>query len=220
MNTYFQRSATSLSRYSAAVLVSLCACAPRLAPLQGVAPINGVLPAVALPPAYRQVVFTWELEQNSMVARGNGVARLAPPDSARVDLTLTGGFGGASAILVGDSLRVPPGADMGMGSMIPPPPLLWAALGRLALPAVADTVIRVSGDTTAANVGRPVQWRVTAVGNRLTELDHVAGDHIVESVEHRSDGEVRYESSDHRSLVLHIKQDVNVPAFDASIWHF
>lgn len=198
----------------------LNACASSLPPLQGVAPANATLPPFALPPMYRQVVFTWEFEQNSIVARGNGVARLAPPDSVRVDIFLAGGFGGASAILIGDSLRLPPGGAAMAGGLIPPTPLIWAVFGRLGLPALQDTTIRVLGDTLAADVGRPKRWRMTAVRHQLIRLDRVTNDHVAESVEHLPGGEVRYESSDHRSIVLHIQRELTMPAFDAAIWHF
>ncbi|MDQ6737053.1 MAG: hypothetical protein M3Z30_05070 [Gemmatimonadota bacterium] len=152
------------------------------------------------------------------MARGDGVARLGPPDHARVDLFLGGGFGAAAAILVGDSLIVPPGAA-GL-NLVPPAPLLWAALGRLALPATRDTVIRVSGDTLRASLGSPVQWRITSVAGKLTRVERISGDRIVEWVERRPGKQIRYELSGQRSLVLDIQNQQPVTAFDASIWHF
>ncbi|HXC25899.1 MAG TPA: hypothetical protein VNU46_08285 [Gemmatimonadaceae bacterium] len=221
MTRCFPHVSTARAAICGALLLAGGACTPPLSPLTGISPVNATLPAVALVTGQRKVVFTWELEANSLVARGNGAARLSAPDSARVDLFLTGGFGGASAVLIGDSLIVPPGAGTrGIMNMIPPTPVLWAALGRLALPALADTIIRVSGDTLRADVGRPRQWRVTAVRDQLILLDHISGDRIIESVERMPDGGVRYHSSDHRSLVLHIQQDQPMAAFDASIWHF
>ncbi|MGI9627724.1 MAG: hypothetical protein ACR2QM_12875, partial [Longimicrobiales bacterium] len=57
---------------------------------------------------------------------GRGVARLEPPDRARLDLFLDNGEQVAEAVLVGDELRIPSWVEVGM---IPPPPLLWASLG-------------------------------------------------------------------------------------------
>ncbi len=203
--------------------VSACATAPRIAPLPGVAPAVATLPGLALPDTRQRVTFKWELNENSsdspIIARGDGVARLAPPDSARVDLFLGGGFGAAAAVLVGDSLRIPRGGG-GIAELIPPPPLLWAALGRLALPAVSDTIVRVSGDTLRASLGRPVQWRITAVGNALTRVERIAGDRIVEWVDRTPGKHVRYELSGRRSLVLDIENQQPSAAFDASIWRF
>ncbi|MEO7216596.1 MAG: hypothetical protein ABI026_00200 [Gemmatimonadaceae bacterium] len=211
-------------RFQAAVLLSCgtlfqVACAPRIQPLAGIAPVNPDLPAFALPPSPEKITFKWEVNDNSIVARGEGVARLGPPDHARVDLFLGGGFGvGASAILIGDSLIVPPGAR-GL-DLVPPAPLLWAALGRLALPPVADTVIRVSGDTLRASLGSPVQWRLTAVSGQLTRVERVDGERIVEWVERNPGQKVRYELSGRRSLVLSIENQQPVAQFDASVWRF
>jgi hypothetical protein len=38
---------------------------------------------------------------------------------------------------------------------IPPTPMMWASLGRLAIPALRDTVVRLDGDLLRADVGRP-----------------------------------------------------------------
>jgi hypothetical protein len=203
----------------ATLLFAVGACAPRLGPLRGIVPVNGKLPILRLPAGHHQIVLTWDLQQNSIVARGDCAVRFTSPDSARIDIFLAGGFGGGAAILIGDSLSLPPGAIFGK-DMIPPTPLIWAALGRLALPAIADTIIRISGDTTRADVGHPVRWRLTAIGGRLARLEHVADGRIVESVDRSADGVVRYESSAHRSLVLHVQRDQPMAALDASIWHF
>lgn len=203
---------------AAAVVVT--ACAPRVRPMPGIAPATVALPALGLAPTPRRVTFTWELNDQTIVARGDGVARMTPPDTARVDLFLGGGFGrAAAAILVGDTLRVPPGAG-DEAKMIPPPPLMWAALGRLAVPALPDTVVRVSGDTIRAQIGRPARWRLTAVGNQLVRLERISGDRIVEWVTRNPGHDVHYELSGRRSLVLHVDTQQPSPPFDASVWTF
>ncbi|MEO6777956.1 MAG: hypothetical protein ABI194_00745 [Gemmatimonadaceae bacterium] len=203
---------------TASLSVALAGCAQRISALPGVAPLNPVLPSFALPPSPEKLTFRWEMNDNSIVARGDGVARLGPPDHARVDLFLGGGFGAAAAILSGDSLIVPPGSSG--RDLVPPAPLLWAALGRLALPAVPDTIIRVSGDTLRASLGAPVQWRITSVAGQLTRVERVSGDRIVEWVERIPGKRVHYELSGRRSLVLDIETHQPVPQFDASIWRF
>ncbi|MEO7043236.1 MAG: hypothetical protein ABI035_13325 [Gemmatimonadaceae bacterium] len=201
------------------LLASAVACAPRIHPLTGVAPTDPALPAFDLPPTPQKLTFNWELNDNSIVARGDGVARLGPPDHARVDLFLGGGFGAAAAaVLVGDSLIVPPGAR-GL-DVVPPAPLLWAALGRLSIPPVSDTVIRVSGDTLRASVGNPVAWRITSIDGQLVRLERISSGRIVEWVERNPGKKVRYELSGRRSLVLDIQNQQPVAQFDASIWRF
>lgn len=214
------RSVHHVRRLAAMSLLTLAAaCAPRIHSLPGVAPLDATLPSFPLPVTPQKVTFKWELDQGQIVARGDGVARLGPPDHARVDLFLGGGFGAAAAaVLVGDSLMVPPGSNG--RDLVPPAPLLWAALGRLALPPVSDTIIRVSGDTLRASLGSPVQWRITAVGSQLTRVERVSGERIVEWVDRIPGKKVRYELSGRRSLVLDIEIQQPVPPFDASIWRF
>ena len=111
------------------------------------------------------------------------------------------------------------GLGVMFGELPPLVPFMWAALGRLSLPALPDTVIRVSGDTVQADIGHPIQWRLTVVRDQLTQLQRISGGRIVESVERNPGKEVRYESSDHRSLHLRLKSE-QPTTFDASIWHY
>lgn len=203
-----------------ATLVGAAACAPRIQPMPGVAPATISLPPLTVAPTPQRVTFRWELNDGDMVARGDGVARIAPPDSVRVDLFLGGGFGrAAAAILIGDSVRVPPGGESEAG-LLPPPPLMWAAFGRLAVPPLADTVVRVSGDTIRAELGHPARWRLVAAQNQLLRLERISGDRIVEWVQRTPGREVRYELSGRRSLVLHVDAQQPSAPFDASVWHF
>ncbi|MFI5228924.1 MAG: hypothetical protein ACHQWU_07635, partial [Gemmatimonadales bacterium] len=159
----------------------LTACAPRLTPLTGApAPVER-LPRAALPLGHRKIVFTWLLEDRDLSGKGDGVARIAGPDSARLDFFLAGGFGSGAAILIGDSLRTP-GNDLAR-RLVPPTPLLWAVLGRVALPNLPDTVIRVEGITLRADVGRPVAWRLTFHGDSLVRAERVDGGRVAEWVE-------------------------------------
>jgi hypothetical protein len=106
-----------------------------------------------------------------------------------------------------------------MTDLVPPAPLLWAAFGRLAIPAASDTIIRVSGDTIRAALGLTNQWRVTAIGNRLARVERVANGRIVESLD-RSGKKVHYQGASRRSLTLEITQDNPAAPFDASIWRY
>ncbi len=190
-------------------------CAPRLRPLAG-APTVARIPSAELPPIHRQIVFDWELVDRDVTGRGEGVARVAGPDSARLDLFLGGGFGSGAAILIADSLRIP-GSGLPR-RFIPPPPLLWAALGRVALPALRDTTARVDGELLRVDIGRPVGWRLTFHGDSLVRLERIHDGRIAEWVE-RSGNTVHYRSEEaRRALSLTIKRAQEVPPFDASIW--
>jgi len=164
-------------------------------------------------------VFQWELKDQDMTARGDGVARIAYPDSVRLDFFLGGGYGSGAAVLIGDSLVVP-GPDMAR-RLVPPRALLWAALGQLVLPAERDTVVRVDGSTLRADIGSPVHWRVTFRGDSLARLERIDGGRLREWMERGPDQRIQYRhESSGRTLFLVIQRSDAVTAFDPSIWRF
>ncbi|HEX4683706.1 MAG TPA: hypothetical protein VH277_13395 [Gemmatimonadaceae bacterium] len=206
---------------AAGLSLALGACVPRLSPLTGAAAPASRLPKPSLV-GHQHIVFNWELQDRDMVGRGDGVARLAAPDSGRLDFFLAGGFGGGAAVLLGDSLRLPPSAvgDL-VNRIVPPAPLLWASLGRAALPNLPDTVIRVDGTTLRADVGSPVAWRLTFHGDTLVRAERVDNGRVAEWVDRTDPAHVRYRNeSARRSLQLTITRTTEVPGFDASIWRF
>lgn len=194
------------------------ACVPRLTPLKGEPVPASRLPRTALPPGHKSIIFSWDLEDRDMVGRGDGAARIAPPDSARLDFFLAGGFGGGAAVLLGDSVQAP-GGDL-IRRLVPPPALLWAALGRVALPNLPDTVIKVEGTTTRADIGSPVAFRLTFHGDSLVRAERVDGAKVVEWVERTDKTHIRYRNEkSRRTLQLTITRTDEAPRFDASIWH-
>jgi hypothetical protein len=201
-------------------LAALVACVPRLSPLTGAAAPGQTLPRAGAPPGHHKIVFNWEYQDRDMTGRGDGVARIAAPDSARLDFFLAGGFGGGGALLIGDSLQVPGGVDL-VRRLVPPSTLLWATLGRVALPSLPDTVIRMEGGTLRADIGRPVAWRLSFRGDTLVRAEHVESGRVVEWMERSDSAHVRYRSeTGRRSLELTITRTDVVPGFDASIWRF
>lgn len=203
----------------AGVIVVAACRPPRVAELPGaLAPVQR-LPRGTLPDGRRKLVFQWELRDGDIAARGDGVARIASPDSVRMDFFLAGGFGSGAAILIGDSLQVP-GPDM-VRKLVPPRALLWASLGRFDVPSERDTVVRVDGAVLRADIGSPVRWRATFRGDTLTRLERVDGGRLQEWVERTSDHKVQYRNeAARRSLSLVIQQSDVVAPFDPSIWRF
>ena len=199
---------------------SLVACAPpRVAALPGEAVPVQRLPVGTLEQGRRQVVFQWELHDGDMLARGDGVARIASPDSVRMDFFLGGGFGGGAAILIGDSLQVP-GPDMAR-KLVPPRALLWASLGRFDVPTERDTVVRVDAGVLRADIGSPAHWRATFRGDTLTRLERVDGGRLQEWVERTGPQKVEYRNeAARRTLSLVIQRSSAVASFDPAIWHF
>ena len=201
---------------AAAAAIGGCA-PPRVAPLQGAPVPTQQLPKGTLPSGNRQIGFKWEMHDGELNARGDGVARIASPDSVRLDFFLGGGFGGGAAVLIGDSLQVP--GPEAIRRLIPPRALLWAALGRLDIPAEPDTVVRVDAGLLRADIGAPVRWRVTFRGDTLTRLERVDDGRLQEWVERSADQTVQYRNeASRRTLSLVIQRSDAVPAFDPSIW--
>ena len=190
---------------------------PRVAPLEGLPAPAQSLPKGSLPGGHQKILFRWELVDGETRTRGDGVARVASPDSVRLDFFLGGGYGAGAAVMIGDSLQVP-GPDA-VRRLIPSRPLLWAALGRLDLPAERDTVVRVDGGLLRADIGSPTHWRATFHGDTLTRLERVDRDRLQEWVERGSDGVVTYRHEGaRRTLSLVIQRSDAVSAFDSDIW--
>jgi hypothetical protein len=195
--------------------VVLAACGPPAAGALGGAPLPAMaVPPTDLAPGHRLIAFRWEYVEENQLTRGDGAVRLAAPDSARLDLFVAG-LGG-SAFLIGDALHapLPPGAQR----LVPPATMLWAAFGRLSVPAAADTIVRQDGDVIRADIGEEPVWRATFRDNALVRLEHIAGGRIVEWVE-RDDTRVRYTSNAApRRLTLTITRDEASQPFDPAIW--
>jgi hypothetical protein len=205
-----------MNKFLIASLGAAVACTPTAAPLKGVLAPDRSLPSLALPPGHRQVVFKWDYQEGEIAARGDGSVRIAAPDSARLDFFLGGGLGAGAAILIGDSLRSQH-AELAR-RYIPPSPMMWAALGRLAIPALKDTVVRIDGDILRADVGRPVQWRVAIHGDTLVGLDHISSGKIIESFSRGANGVLNYEAPGaRRKLSLTVLRE-QPGSFDATIW--
>lgn len=152
-----------------------------------------------------------------MQARGEGVARVASPDSARLDFFVDPGIGAGYALLIGDELQAP-GIAL-VRRYLPPPPLLWASLGRLHVPPSADTVARVDVDTIRADIGRAPTWRATFASDRLVRLERIEDGRVVERVVRGANDEVRYDHlGARRSLTLTVSRRSEVQPFDATIW--
>jgi hypothetical protein len=166
-----------------------------------------------------RIVFDWRLEDPDIVARGEGAARIAPPDSARLDFFLAGSSAHGAAVVIGDELRLPSRAGDISRRLLPQPSLLWAALGRLAIPSLSDTVARLDSTTLRADIGSPVMWRVTFRLDTLRRLERVEGGRVIEWVERHPGGLVRYRhETARRQLDLLVTRSEGNAAFDPAIW--
>ena len=199
-----------------ALVATLPGCAPRARPLAG-SPAPARLPPAQLAPGRQRIDFRWEYRDGDLLARGEGVARVAAPDSVRLDLFLDGGLGGGYAIVIGDEIYTPTGDQA--RRVLPPAPLLWASLGRLAVPPSPDTTARVDGGALRADIGRDPTWRATFDSAGLTRLERIQGGRLQEWAARDGAKHVRYENPlAQRTLTLDITRTQGVGEFDAAIW--
>jgi hypothetical protein len=195
--------------------VAGCASAPRAGPLTGVPVATGV-PNTRLPAGYHRLVFAWEYKERVFSARGDGVARIAAPDSVRIDLFLENGSSGGFVILIGDSLTAL--AQDEARRSLPPEPLLWAALGVVRVTA-PDTVVRQDGDTLRVEIGQNPTWRMAYGASKLGRMDRIAGGRLEQTVERTDSTRVVYrQPAAGKTLVLTIRRSIRETGFDASIW--
>jgi hypothetical protein len=204
---------------SLVALASLTACAPRLTPLVNATPVprNEPLPALELPRRNQRIVFNWRLQESELEVHGEGAARIAAPDSARIDLFVAGGLGSGAAWVIGNEMRLD--APDALRRVLPPPAFLWAALGRSAIPAGRDTIVARSDSAVTAEIGPTPRWRLSIRGGRISKLERAEGDKVVDRLERRDDGSLVYfHAPTRRQLTLTITRVDSVAPFDASIW--
>jgi hypothetical protein len=189
--------------------------APRAGALGGL-PATRKLPETSLPPGYRRVVFRWDYRERVFSGRGTGVARIAPPDSVRLDFFLENGAGAGFVILIGDSLATP--GDAPVGRYVPPVPMLWAALGRITFTA-RDTTVHVDGDTLRAEIGRDPTWRIAFGADQPVRVERIIGGRIEDMVERTDSTRVVYrQPRNARMLSLTVTARYNEVAFNEAIW--
>ena len=198
-----------------AIVISGVACAPRAGTLSGV-PSTRTLPPTALPPGHRRVVFQWVYRERVFSGRGTGVARIAPPDSVRLDFFLENGAGAGYVILIGDSLAIP--EDAPVRRYVPPVPMLWAALGRITFTA-RDTTVRLDGDTLRAEIGTDPVWRLTFGSDQPVRIERILGGRIEDLVERTDSSRVVYrQPRAGRSLNMSVTARYKEAVFNEAIW--
>lgn len=207
-------------RLARSIVVALAlvsaACVPRAPVLSGaVAPVR--VPATALPPGYQKIVFDFSYRDPDFSLKGDGAARVASPDSMRLDFFVNN-EGAGNAVLIGDSLRA---ANPSLArKLLPPAPFFWAALGALRVPPSADTVARVDGDTLRIEIGTRPAWRATFMGTELLRLELIEDGRIPQSVMRSAGAPVEFrDARAHRKLDITVRSTDSVAPFDAAIWH-
>jgi hypothetical protein len=213
-----------------ATAVAVGCTAPAAQPLRGEV-TRTVLPPANLSAKPQQLRFTWTYKDPTFEANGDGVVRTLAPDRGRLDFFLKNGMTGGYAILVGDSLTIP-GPDL-VRRFLPPVPLLWATLGRLAVPGTRDTIARIDGDTLRADLGTLSSgdatktdgrvWRVTYAGTAIARVDRIEDGKVIEWISRQrgptGHWELRYvHEKANRGLRIAVTDTLIVEGFDDAIW--
>ena len=199
----------------AAAVAFAASCSPRLPPLTGeVVPAR--VPVPSLPAGSRKLVFEYRYHDSDVTLRGDGAARTTAPDSVRLDFFVNSENVG-NVIVIGDSVvQARPGISR---RLLPPVPLLWAALGVFRVPPARDTAARVDSDTLRVEIAGAPAWRATFMGTDLLCLDLIEDGRIPQSLIRVSATHLHFEArAAGRSLDLIIQSVDTLPPFDASIW--
>ncbi len=163
-----------------ALLVGVAACGPRRLAVVGPAP-DPAATAAALErrtalQAPARIDFQWSYVETDMRSGGRGVARVEPPAYARLDLFLGNGETILRAALVDDGYRLPPGTEV---RMLPPPGLMWGALGVFRTDAGARLLggDRLEGGAVRLRYGYPggVELHYQVEGEELVRVDLLEG---------------------------------------------
>ena len=127
------------------------------APLPAADPDSAAAWARATLPRHATAIrFRWKYRDDRLSAAGRGQARIAPPDSLRLDYVATLGVKSGAGVAIGDSIRWAD-PDKDFRSLVPAIPMLWAALGFVPLPRPEAAVfgempLRTDGGTRVLRV--------------------------------------------------------------------
>lgn len=105
--------------------------------------------AATAPTGHHLVRFRWLFNDGQASVGGQGTARMAGPDSLRLDLAGPFGIGGAAAMVVGDQARWVQPPDM-IARLIPSYPLMWAMFGVIRPPPPGATIRGARRDSSTA----------------------------------------------------------------------
>ncbi|MGH7537615.1 MAG: hypothetical protein ACREMF_03195 [Gemmatimonadales bacterium] len=127
--------------------------------------------------------FRWRYRDERRSGGGRGTARVAPPDSLRVDWAAVLGLSSGAAVVVGDSLCWADPPDNFPSSVAPAVQLMWTALG-VARPPRADAAVSGGRDSTRvvwrfAHAGDTLDFRLLAAMPKTLEAEWRRDGHVV-----------------------------------------
>lgn len=174
-----------------------------------------------------RIIFDWSLNEAGSRTSGRGVVRMEPPYKARLDLFTGKGETVLRAALVDDALRLPPGGEG--RELVPPPSLLWAALGvfRPGARAYLVTGTALQDDQVSLSYGyaggEEARFRIS--GDVVQEAELLRGGQVVERVDLEREGESAFPAEavyrnlgEFRELKLMLDSYESVEVFPPDIW--
>lgn len=180
--------------------------------------------AATAPTVNRFVGFSWTLSEGGSRFRGAGAARIAADYRARLDLFGPQDVLYLSALLRDHRLTVPAGVP---ARVVPPAPLLWAALGVIHPPADAELQVAEARDRDTRLVYRAADgtWTFNARDGALVGAEWQASGGARHTVELTGTAagappqRARYRDwQEYRELVLELEQQEEVDAFPPETW--
>lgn len=171
-----------------------------------------------------RVVFDWSLQEREGRFSGQGVTRVDPPDRARLDLFGPRGESYLTAVFIGGELHLPPNVQ---SAPLPPPELLWSALGVFQPPpgaALVATRSRSSG-LTLEYAAAEQRWRYEFENGTLRSVEWTAPGNnrrtvVLEgSADHGLPGRAVYRDwPAFVELRMNLKEATSVDGFPADTW--
>ncbi len=132
------------------------------------------------PTGHRTVRFRWQLQDDRGAAGGRGTARIAAPDSVRLDVVGPLGAGRGAAVVVGDSAQWTDPPDI-IERLVPSYPLMWAMFGVERMPP-SDAALRGVSDSSGT------AWEWAAGADTVSYIRRVAPGRLI--AESRQAGKV------------------------------
>lgn len=173
-----------------------------------------------------RIDFRWRLNEAGSRVTGVGVARIEPPNRARLDLFLDNDESVTAAALVDDELRLPPGAP---DDILPPVQLMWGTLGVFR---PTDDARLVGGDRLQGSAerlryayGNGTELHYQIEGGEVRRLDLIRDGSVVEWMTVEHDAAERWPASvvyrnltDFRELEITRTSVTPTESFDPAIW--
>lgn len=133
------------------------------------------------------ITFDWEAREREARYTGQGAARIEAPKLARLDLFGPRGESYLSAAIVAGEVRLPPSAET---TMVPPPALLWGALGVFQPPEGAELAssTRKGGRLQLEYRAGPERWNFELEADRVRSVEWRGPDGARKSVELKGEG--------------------------------